>query len=169
MGLAAGGTPDSTRPAIRDDVVQASSEDALFWGQRVFRGQGILCEISSAAAPCAAEEVARRPGNKGKMIVVTPASFGQQYLSTMLLEQTAQLKPRVKSLPDRGRPDHCGWPEGTLNAVSAESVRGARAARTAAGRLHRHRYPQLPEDHRNLVPLLLGPTNGPVDGGVGVP
>ena len=72
---------------IIDDVALVSSEEAFEWGRRAARQEGILCGISSGAALCAANQVAHRPENKGKMIVVMLASFGERYLSTALFER----------------------------------------------------------------------------------
>jgi cysteine synthase A len=87
QGIGAGFIPKVLNLDIIDDVVRVSSEDAFEWGRRAAREEGILCGISSGAALYAANELAHRPGNKGKMIVAILASFGERYLSTPLFEQ----------------------------------------------------------------------------------
>ncbi|HUU83158.1 MAG TPA: cysteine synthase A [Phycisphaerae bacterium] len=87
QGIGAGFIPKVLNLDIIDDVVRVSSDDAFAWGRRAAREEGILCGISSGAALCAANEVAGRPENKGKLIVVILASCGERYLSTPLFEQ----------------------------------------------------------------------------------
>ena len=87
QGIGAGFIPDILNLDIIDDVVTVSSNDAFKWARRAARDEGILCGISSGAALCAAEQIARRPENQGKLIVVILASAGERYLSTALFEQ----------------------------------------------------------------------------------
>ena len=87
QGIGAGFVPNVLNLDIIDDVALVSSEEAFEWGRRAARQEGILCGISSGAALCAANQVAHRPENKGKMIVVMLASFGERYLSTALFER----------------------------------------------------------------------------------
>ena len=87
QGIGAGFIPDNLHLDIVDDVVQVSNDDAFAWARRAAREEGILCGISSGAALCAADVVARRTENKGKMIVTILASAGERYLSTPLFDQ----------------------------------------------------------------------------------
>lgn len=87
QGIGAGFIPDILNVDIIDDVVQVKSEDAFAWARRASQEEGILCGISSGAALCAANEVAARPENQGKMIVVVLASAGERYISTPLFEE----------------------------------------------------------------------------------
>jgi len=86
QGIGAGFIPEVLNLDVIDDVVRVSSDEAFAWARRAAREEGILCGISSGAALCAADQVARRPENRGKMIVVILASAGERYLSTPLFQ-----------------------------------------------------------------------------------
>lgn len=88
QGIGAGFVPDILNLDIIDDVVQVSSEEAFAWARRAAREEGLLCGISSGAALCAADHVARRPENRDRMVVVILASAGERYLSTPLFDET---------------------------------------------------------------------------------
>ncbi len=84
QGIGAGFVPDNLDMQIVDEVIQVSSEDAVAWARRCGREEGILVGISSGSALCAAMQVAHRPENEGKTIVVIIPSNGERYLSTVL-------------------------------------------------------------------------------------
>ena len=86
QGIGAGFVPDILNLDVIDDVVRIRSEDAFEWARQVSAEEGILCGISSGAAVAAAAQVARRPENEGKLIVVLLASAGERYLSTALFK-----------------------------------------------------------------------------------
>ena len=86
QGIGAGFIPDNLNLKIVDEVVQVTNDDAFAWARRAAREEGILCGISSGGALCAANVVASRAENKGKMICVILASAGERYLSTPLFD-----------------------------------------------------------------------------------
>ncbi len=86
QGIGAGFIPDVLNLDVVDDVVTVSNDDAFAWARRAAREEGILCGISSGAALCATDQVARRPENKDKVIVTVLASAGERYLSTPLFQ-----------------------------------------------------------------------------------
>jgi cysteine synthase A len=84
QGIGAGFVPDNLDMAIVDEVIQVGNETAVQWARRCGREEGILVGISSGAALYAAMQVAHRPENAGKTIVVIIPSNGERYLSTVL-------------------------------------------------------------------------------------
>lgn len=84
QGIGAGFVPDVLDTKIYDEIIPVSNEDAFATGREVGRSEGVLVGISSGAAVCAAIELAKRPENKGKNIVVLLPDTGDRYLSTTL-------------------------------------------------------------------------------------
>ena len=82
QGIGAGFVPDTLNTDIYDEIIPVENEDAFELGREIARTEGILVGISSGAALKAATELAKRPENKGKTIVVLFPDPGDRYLST---------------------------------------------------------------------------------------
>ena len=84
QGIGAGFVPDVLNTGVYDEIIAVENEDAFAAGKAAGRQEGILVGISSGAALWAAEQVAKRPENAGKTIVVLLPDTGDRYLSTPL-------------------------------------------------------------------------------------
>lgn len=86
QGIGAGFIPEILNIGIIDEVVKVSNDDAGKFSRRLAEEEGILAGISSGAATWAALEIAKRPENKGKLIVVILPDTGERYLSTWVFQ-----------------------------------------------------------------------------------
>ena len=95
QGIGAGFVPEILRVELIDDVVQVTDADAGETARRLAKEEGIFAGISSGAAAWAALEVARRPENTGKLIVVILPDTGERYLSTWLFQIENTTAPKI--------------------------------------------------------------------------
>jgi cysteine synthase A len=90
QGIGAGFIPDVLRTDLIDEIIQVTNEDAGIMARRLAREEGILAGISSGAATWVALQVAKKPENKGRLIVVVLPDTGERYLSTWLFQELYQ-------------------------------------------------------------------------------
>jgi cysteine synthase A len=87
QGIGAGFVPQVLNTGVYDEIIRVKNEDAFATGRELSKSEGLLVGISSGAALWAATELAKRPENKGKTIVVILPDTGERYLSTPLFSE----------------------------------------------------------------------------------
>lgn len=87
QGIGAGFVPDTLNTKVYDEIITVENEDAFETGRTLARKEGLLVGISSGAAVWAATELAKRPENKGKIIVALLPDTGERYLSTPMFSE----------------------------------------------------------------------------------
>lgn len=87
QGIGAGFVPEVLNTGLLDEIFRVTNQQALETGRMLAREEGILVGISSGAAAFAAMEIAKRPENEGKLIVVILPDTGERYLSTALFQE----------------------------------------------------------------------------------
>ena len=87
QGIGAGFVPETLNTKVYDEIIAVENEDAFETGRALARKEGVLVGISSGAAVFAATELAKRPENKGKVIVALLPDTGDRYLSTPMFAE----------------------------------------------------------------------------------
>ncbi len=87
QGIGAGFVPNVLKVDLIDEVITVSDDEAILYGRRLAREEGILSGISTGAILAAAITLGKRPENEGKLIVMIQPSFGERYLSTPMYQE----------------------------------------------------------------------------------
>jgi cysteine synthase A len=130
QGIGAGFVPDVLNTSIIDEVVTVTNEDSFEIARQVAKLEGILCGISSGAAVWAAMQVASRPENEGKQIVVVLPSTGERYLSTDLFikEEMRAMATAKKPAAKKAAPKKAAAKKTTAKKAAAKKTTAKKAA-----------------------------------------
>ncbi|TBR57986.1 cysteine synthase A [Westiellopsis prolifica IICB1] len=92
QGIGAGFVPQVLKVNLIDEIITVSDDEAIAYGRRLAKEEGLLSGISTGAALCAAIRIAQRPENEGRLIVMIQPSFGERYLSTPLFQDLVEAR-----------------------------------------------------------------------------
>jgi cysteine synthase A len=132
QGIGAGFIPDVLNTAIIDEVVTVTNEKAFETARQVAKLEGILCGISSGAAVWAAMQLALRPENEGKQIVVVLPSTGERYLSTdLFIKEEMRTMATAKKPAAKAAPKKAAAKKTTAKAAPKKAAAKKTAAKAA--------------------------------------
>jgi cysteine synthase A len=132
QGIGAGFIPDVLNTAIIDEVVTVTNENAFETARQVAKLEGILCGISSGAAVWAAMQLALRPENEGKQIVVVLPSTGERYLSTdLFIKEEMRTMATAKKPAAKAAPKKAAAKKTTAKAAPKKAAAKKTAAKAA--------------------------------------
>jgi cysteine synthase A len=132
QGIGAGFVPDVLNTTIIDEVVTVTNENAFETARQVAKLEGILCGISSGAAVWAAMQLAFRPENEGKQIVVVLPSSGERYLSTdLFIKEEIRTMARAKKPAAKAAPKKTAAKKTTVKAAPKKAAAKKTAAKAA--------------------------------------